>query len=266
MRIKFKIFLYFILALPISFHIAYADMTGKEIMEKQKDRHELKFEQTSIDMILKNKKGRIKERSIIISVFMDDTGLSKVMIKFLSPADIKGVGLLTWEHGTEKEDDQWLYLPAAKKVKRITSSGKKNKFMGTDLAYEDLRPENLDIHSYELKESQTIGGKDCYVIEATPSTEKEKKTSGYSRRVLYIRKDIVFTVKTEYFDKKGKKSKVATLLELENIKDDIWRAKKTIIEDLKTKHSTTNTTTWRDITTPLENSFFTRNNLKKKLH
>ncbi|MCP4976343.1 MAG: outer membrane lipoprotein-sorting protein, partial [Maribacter sp.] len=129
--------LYFVLALPFCLQISYAEMTGKEIMEKQKNRHELKYEQMSIEMILENKKGRKKNRGIVYYAFIEETGLSKVMLKFLSPADIKNVGLLTWEHGEEKEDDQWLYLPASKKVKRITSGGKKNKFMGTDYAFED---------------------------------------------------------------------------------------------------------------------------------
>ncbi len=255
--------LYFVLALPFCLQISYAEMTGKEIMEKQKNRHELKYEQMSIEMILENKKGRKKNRGIVYYAFIEETGFSKVMLKFLSPADIKNVGLLTWEHGEEKEDDQWLYLPASKKVKRITSGGKKNKFMGTDYAFEDLRPENLSVHDYELKGSQNVENSDCYVVEARASTKKEKKSSGYGYRKLYISKDIFFTIKCEYFDKKEKMIKVYDVEDLENIKDDTWRAKKSIMRTLKTKHSTSWLTVKRNITEDFDNNFFTHRNLKK---
>ncbi len=260
-----RILLYFVLVLAMSLHIAYADMTGKEIMQKQKDRHELKYEQATIDMILKDAKGRFKNRTITNCIYKDETGLSKVMIKFLSPADIKNVGLLTWEQGAENEDDQWLYLPASKKVKRISSGGKKNKFMGTDYAYEDLRPENLIVHSYELKGNQIIEDHDCYVVEAVPSTVKEKKDSGYSKRVLYIRKDILLTIKSEYYNKKGKKFKALIIEKVETVKDDIMRINKSIMENLKSGHLTTWITIKRDITTELDENFFSQRVLKKKL-
>jgi len=118
-----------------------AEMTGKQVMEEQRRRHRLKSEQTTTRMVLKDKKGRAKQRVLRIYTFTAEDHLSKSMIKFLAPADIRNVGVLTWEQGEDRDDDQWLYLPALKKVKRITSSGKKKKFMGTDLTFEDLRPD-----------------------------------------------------------------------------------------------------------------------------
>ncbi|GAX60255.1 hypothetical protein SCALIN_C10_0015 [Candidatus Scalindua japonica] len=255
--------LYYVLALLVCCRATHADMTGREIMEKQKDQHELQSEKTVVQMTLENKKGKIKERQIVNYVLKEDTGLNKIMIKFKAPADIKNVGLLTWEQGADREDDQWLYLPALKKVKRIATSGKKNKFMGTDYAYEDLRPENLVVHNYELKGAQTIDDHDCYVIEAVPSTENEKKNSGYSKRLLYIRKDILYTIKSEYINKKGKMFKILTTDELVNVKGNIWRAEKSIMKDIKAKHSTRWNIIERDITTLLDKHFFTQRNLKK---
>ena len=242
--------------------MGHAEMTGREIMEIYRNRHELKFETETVEMTLKDKKDKTKERTIVTYSSVSDNGIGKSMLKFLVPADIRGVGLLTWEQES-KEDDQWLYLPALKKVKRISSGGKKKSFMGTDLAYEDMLRENLQAHDYELQEPQNIDGNECFVVVATPAIEKQKKDSGYSKRILYIRKDIFFVIRTDFYDKKGKLVKRSVVQELENIKDDSWGAKKFTMTNLKKNHSTIMQTTNRDITTPLEEGFFTKRYLKK---
>jgi len=241
-----------------------AEMTGKKVMEEQRIRHRLRSEQTTTRMVLADRKGRTKERVLRIHTFTADDHLCKIMTKFLAPADIRNVGLLTWEQGEDRDDDQWLYLPALKKVKRITSSGKKRRFMGTDLTFEDLRPENISTHEYRRLEDTTVAGRACHVIEALPATDKERKSSGYSRRILYVRKDILITIKTEYFGRKNEKIKLATVSEIENVKDDAWRAKISVVTDMKRGSSTTIKVEERDIDTVLEDSFFARANLRKQ--
>ena len=96
--------------------------------------------------------------------------------------------------------------------------------MGTDLAYEDLRPEDLDAHTYNVLREEDLGGQKCWVIEAVPSTDKEKLESGYGKRVFWVRKDMYLTVQTEFYNRSDKLIKRATFSDLANVGGDVWRA------------------------------------------
>ena len=240
-----------------------AEMTGKTVMEEQRRLHRLASEQTTTRMILTDKNGGTRQRVMKTYEFTGDDHLSKSMIRFLEPADIRNVGLLTWEQGEDSEDDQWLYLPALKKVKRISSSGKKKKFMGSDLTFEDLRQENTSTHAYRRLEDADVDGQACYVIEALPATDKERKTSGYSRRILYVRKDILITIKTEYFGRKDTMIKRMTASEIEPVKGEAWRTKVSVFADLNLKSATTIKVEQRDHTTMLDASFFSKGSLRR---
>lgn len=232
----------------------FADETGLDIMKKKKERHRLPYETEAVTMILKDQAGREKQRAVTIYSLEGEDGLHKAMIKFTEPEDVRNVGLLTWEQ-KDQDDDQWLYLPDLKRSKRIVAGGKKNAFMGTDLAYEDLRAENLDVHTYNLTGSQTLDGKDCYVIEAVPATEKEQQESGYDKRVLYVRKDILVPVKTEFYSR-GRLLKVAIAKGLAPVRDPVWRVQELVMEDVERRTSTTMRADSRSIE-PIDASFFT---------
>ena len=238
--------------------------SGREIMEQQKERHQVDREETNVRMQIVNRSGKSKERQLSIFSFQMPDGLSKGLIKFTGPADIRDVGLLTWEQPKEKDDDQWLYIPAARRVKRIASGGKKNAFMGTDLAFEDLRPENLDAHNYKLVKNESIDGHDCYVIESTPSTSKETKESGYGKRVFWIRKDILVTLKTEFFDKKDRLIKVGTSKELVSLSGDIYRINRSETETVRKKTKTVMIIEGRNLEPNFDESFFSQQNLSRR--
>ncbi len=237
-----------------------AEMSGKEIMEKQKKLQETNDEKEVLAMKLIDKKGNAKDRKIVRYSMKTGAGLNKIMMIFLEPKDIKGTGLLTWEH-KDGDDDQWLYLPELGKEKRIASSGKKNKFMGTDFAFEDLRPENLNTHKYNLIGSEQIEGKDCFVIEALP-VGKEEKESGYSKRKLWIRKDISFTVKIEFYDKKGKLIKVQENKNAKNVSGMVWRSDEIVMKDLGEEHQTSLIVQSRSINKGMDDDFFSLRKLK----
>ncbi|MGY8689713.1 MAG: outer membrane lipoprotein-sorting protein, partial [Verrucomicrobiales bacterium] len=208
-------------------------ITGREVMEERDRRHNRNFEESWVVMNLYDKRGKAKAPRLMITYSRKESELDQRLVKFAEPADIRSVGLLTWEQPGDKEDDQWLYLPAAKKVKRIAGSGKKNQFMGTDLAFEDLRPENLAAHEYTISGEKEIQGAQCWEITATPSTSKEKKGSGYSKRVIYIRQDNYFPVRTEYYNTRGKPSKTATSDKLIKVAGQAWRSDLATIERLR---------------------------------
>ena len=206
--------------------------TALDIMRKQRDLQRVKDEQEVQQMDVINKAGVAKQRRVVRHTLTDRQDLSKILLRFLAPRDVENTGLLTWE-AKGGEDDQWLYLPATKKVKRIASSGKKNRFMGTDFAFEDLRPENLELHRYNLVGSEAVEGKDCWVIEAVPATERQAADSGYSKRKLWVRKDSHYTIKREYDDRKGKREKIEQSRGLVNVLGTVWRANQIEMHDVQ---------------------------------
>jgi hypothetical protein len=189
-------------------------------------------------------------------------GLDKVLIRFLAPRDVEDTGLLTWE-APGGDDDQWLYLPASRRVKRIAASGKKTRFMGTDFSYEDLRPENLEANRYTAHGVEPIDGQDCHVVEAVPANEREAADSGYSRRRIWVRKDNHAVVKREYYDKRGRLEKVETMRKLVRVKDSVWRTDEFEMHDVQNGTRTVATVESRAVDRGLTADFFTEGELMR---
>ncbi|NKB62229.1 MAG: outer membrane lipoprotein-sorting protein [Gammaproteobacteria bacterium] len=181
--------------------------TGLDVMKEQDRRHRSDQEFTEYTMTLLDSRGKEKQRRMVSYSKNIEHGQSKSLIKFLEPTNISNVGLLTWSDSEQESDNQWLYLPASKKIKRITGGGKASSFMSTDFAFEDMRPENLDTHTYTIIREEEIEGQLCWVIEALPSTSKEKRDSGYSKRQLWVGHDHYLTIKTDFYDRRKKLSK-----------------------------------------------------------
>ena len=234
---------------------AASAQTGLEIMRKQNQLHRGKDEQTAVRMTLYSKSGDRKERRIAHYVLNGRDDLSKTLLRFISPRDVENTGLLTWER-KDGDDDQWLYLPSLGKVKRIASSGKKSRFMGSDFAYEDLRPENLSLHAYTVAGSERLGGDDCWVIEAVPATDRQAADSGYGKRRLWVRKDILLTLKQEYFDKKGRVEKIGTGRHFVNVRGPMWRPDELEMRDVQAGTRTVMVTEKRSLDSGLTDSFF----------
>jgi hypothetical protein len=237
--------------------------TGLEIMKEQARRHQAKTEETRSKLTLVDPNGRQKERELIAISKSGEDGLSKIILKFLAPADIRNTGLLTWEQAGDKDDDQWLYLPATRTPKRIASSSKKGSFMGTDLAFEDLRPENLESHTYTVLREEDVGGQRCWVIEAVPSTDKEKVESGYAKRIFWIRKDLHLTVQTEFYNRSDKLIKRAAFSDFANVGGEVWRAKTARVETLDSKTATVLTTTEQKVNQEVDDNLLTQQGLAR---
>jgi hypothetical protein len=141
---------------------AVAAQSGPEIMKKHRQVHRVKDEEEQLLLRLVSKSGAVKERRVTRFTMNGADDLNKILIRFLAPRDVENTALLTWE-AKDGNDDQWLYLPATRNPKRIAAAGKKNRFMGTDFTYEDLRPENLPVHVYRLG-AEAIDGQDCWVL------------------------------------------------------------------------------------------------------
>ena len=230
--------------------------SGREIMEQQRKLHRLRDEHVLIQMRLVSKLGSEKLRTLSSYTLMTANDRHKVLLRFLAPPDIANTGLLVWESG-DGEDDQWLYLPATRKVKRIPASGKKNRFMGTDFAHEDMRPEALGLYTYALVRSEIMDGHDSFVIEARPATPEHARDSGYSLRTLWVRKDSYVTVKIEYYDKAGRLLKVLTPRRYVNVLGAAQRADEMEMHDVQAGSRTIMSVERRTLNSGLKENFFT---------
>jgi outer membrane lipoprotein-sorting protein len=233
-----------------------AAQSGTDIMQKQRELQRAGDETETSVMKIFSKAGEVKERRLVSYALTSHEGLAKTLLRFLAPRDVENTALLTWE-GKDGNDDQWLYLPATRRVKRIAASGKKTRFMGTDFSYEDLRPENVTLHVYTLLGSERVDDADCHVIEAKPATERQAADSGYSRRKMWIRKDTYATIKQEFYERAGRLEKVAVSRGLVNVKGTLWRAREIEMRDVQAGTRSVMVVEARSLDTGLTDSFFT---------
>jgi len=229
--------------------------SGLEIMKRQRELQRVRDEEERQVLTLVSKSGATKERRVTRWVLTGGNDLDKILVRFQAPRDVENTGLLTWE-ATDGNDDQWLYLPAVKKPKRIAASGKKNRFMGTDFAYEDLRSEPLRVHAYALLGSEVLDGADCWIVDAKPATERQAADSGYSHRKIWIRKDHHVTVKREFFDGQDRLEKVETHRRLVNVAGSVWRSDEVEMRDVQNGTRTVVTVESRVVNRGLRDDFF----------
>ena len=171
-------------------------MTGLDIMLKVYNRPTGDDMTANLTMTLENSRGdqRIRE----IKQFLKDMGeMDKKIMFFMSPADVNNTSFMNWSYDDEnKSDDQWIYLPALKKVKRISSDSKSDYFMGSDFTYDDLGDRHPSQDTHTILKEETIDGVDCYVVESIPKDEEYM----YSRTVTWVVKDKWIGLKKEFYD------------------------------------------------------------------
>jgi outer membrane lipoprotein-sorting protein len=237
-------------------------LTGRQIMDMEEKQNKGNDEYNKMTMKLVNDRGQERNRKVEYFRKTDKNDKDKILMRFLEPADVKGVGLLTVEY-SDRDDDQWLYLPALRKVRRISASDQTDNFMGTDFTYEDIRSEKLDQRQYTLVRNESIDGHDCYVIEAVPLTDKQKKESGYSRREIWVRKDVFLTVQTKHYDRKGEYFKVEVRKDIVEVAPKIYRPNFMEMKNLKTGHTTQLGFYERQINKGLSDAIFTERELQR---
>ena len=196
-------------------------LTGREIMEKVNARDTGDRSITEMEMILIDKKGKKRVRKLK-TYSLEQGKHSKSLMFFISPADVKNTGFLTYDYDESgKDDDQWLFLPALKKTKRIAASNKSGSFMGSDLNYSDMTSPDLDLYDYTLMKETEVKGQKVWQIKAVPKTKDEAKKSGYSKSVVFIRQDNYVMIRGVRWVHKKKRNKYLDVRKLEKI-DGIW--------------------------------------------
>ncbi len=197
------------------------DAQARAIMVRVDERDDGDNQTSNLQMVLIDKRG--KQRIRELRSFSKDKGEdTHSMMFFLSPPDVKDTGFLTYDYDDpDRDDDQWLYLPALKKTKRIASSDKSGSFMGSDFSYADMTDRPLEKYTYQLLQESEVGGHPVWVIQSTPIDDDEIDETGYTKSIQFVRKDIDFVIRAKTWVKKGKRNKYMEVQELEQI-DGIW--------------------------------------------
>ncbi len=196
-------------------------LNGREIMEKVNARDTGDRSITEMEMILIDKKGKKRVRKL--KTFGLEKGKDSLSLMFfLSPADVRNTGFLTFDYDESgKDDDQWLFLPALRKTKRIAAGDKSGSFMGSDLNYSDMTSPDLNLYEYTLMKETKVKGQKVWQIKSVPKTKAEAEKSGYSKSVVFIRQDNYVMIRGVRWVYKKKRNKYLDVRKLEKI-DGIW--------------------------------------------
>jgi len=153
---------------------------------------------------------------------------------FISPADVRNTSFMNWSYSKEgKGDDQWIYLPALKKIKRISNDSKSDYFMGSDFTYDDLGDRKPSEDNHKFLRMEKIGDDNCYVIESKPKEEEYM----YSRTITWIIKDKWIGKKKEFYDEDGELLKILEVKEYKKI-NGYWIILHSEMKNIQKKHST----------------------------
>jgi len=210
-------------------------------------------------MTLKNKHGQKSSRAIRTKTLEVAGDGDKSLSIFDTPKDVKGTAFLTFTHKTG-DDDQWLYLPALKRVKRISSRNKSGSFMGSEFAYEDIASQEIEKYTYKWIEDGTLDGKEVFITEQYPI---DKKNSGYTRQRIWIDKKEYIPLKTEFYDRKNSLLKTLTFADYKQYLGKFWRAHSMTMVNHQNGKSTTLTFSEYKFQTGLTDADFNKNSLKR---
>ena len=180
---------------------------GMELAQKVYDRPQGKDVSSVVKMVLTGKGSTQRERELVL--FSVDKGGSErwSLMRFSLPTDVEGTGLLTMDHPGDASE-QWLYLPALDRVRRISSSRKGGRFVGSDFFYEDLRDREPDMDTHTIAGEEKVGGLDCVKLVSVPV---DASNSAYSQRIAWIHRDTLQPLRIDFYQK-GRKEPVKRLM------------------------------------------------------
>jgi len=203
-------------ALAMAAQAGVQRLDGRKIMEKVLQGSTWNDMQADVTLVVTNARGARRVRKIKLHSRKRTENESDLLMRFVAPADVAGTGFLVIEH-SRRDDDRYVFLPALRRTKRISSSGKGGNFMGSDFSYYDIGKPKLDDWLYLNATEDTLDGVPCYRIVAKPATPQLQRDIGYSQLIHWVRKDNLTVIKTEYYDRRGKLWKVLTVPRLEKI-------------------------------------------------
>lgn len=220
LRISLLTLIIHMLLLPVVVSAETPEEKGLAIAQEA-ERRDTGFKDVSLNLImtLRNRHGQESIRKIRMKVLEVEGDGDKGLTIFDNPKDVKGTAFLNYTHKTG-DDDQWLYLPALKRVKRISSRNKSGSFMGSEFSYEDLSSQEVEKYTYKWIRDEVYDGRECFIVELYPV---DIKNSGYTRQVNWIDKKEYRTWKVEYYDRKSSLLKTLAFAGYQIYLDRYWR-------------------------------------------
>ena len=209
-------------------------------------------------MVLRNSQGQESVREIRLKSLEQENDGDKSLSIFDKPLDVKGTAFLSFSHPVGA-DDQWLYLPALKRVKRIASRNKSGPFMGSEFAYEDLTSFEVEKYTYKYINDEACGDENCFVVEQYPVD----KFSGYTRRLVWIDQNEYRVQKVEFYDRKNALLKTLTNHDYKQYLGKHWRADMMKMVNHQTNKSTDLKWNNYEFNTGLSSKDFNKNTLKR---
>ncbi len=241
--------------------------TGEQVAKNINARNEGISQSRNMQMILTDKRGkeRIRETISYRKYFGDE---KRTVIHYLTPRNVKKTAFLTFDYpDVDKDDDQWLYLPAMRKVRRISASDRGDYFLGTDFTYEDIKKESkvtLEDYTRKTLRKEVLNGNPSYVIEATPVNADVAEELGYGKVIQWVDKNIWMTRKSEFYDTRGKLLKTTLFKDIKQI-DSIWTAHRLEVDNHKTGHKTVFVFTDVIYDKEVRDDFFTQRAIRRGL-
>jgi outer membrane lipoprotein-sorting protein len=237
----------------------------KEIMRKSRDQSKLSGMEAKSTLEINDGKGnqRIRETSMASRIFPDRT--EKRMVIFLSPADVKGTGILIWDF-EDKDDNMWIYMPALRKSRKIVSSEKSKNFMGSEFSNADLAVGNIDDFSYTLDGTETIDQQVCWKIKVTPATPKIAGDYAISAKTMWVSQKDFMPRKTFFMDLEGKLWKEMTYsgIKLMDAKSGKYFISQMEIKNLKNGRSSKMNMTQMSFNPAVKEEYFTLSYIEKQ--
>lgn len=215
-------------------------LSARDMMQKNFFVSRIKSFKSDATMVLINDKGQTRERKSTTYSVLQPNGIdSKLLVRFSTPADIQGTAFLQVEH-IDGDDDEWIFLPALGKSRRLVANNKKDSFVGSDFSYGDLSLPKVDLFEHRMLGAQTLNGQDCYMIESVPKSDSTRSDLGYSRKVTWLRQDNFLETKVEYYDLSNRllKTQLISNHELAEPATGRWIARHREMTNQQTGHRT----------------------------
>jgi outer membrane lipoprotein-sorting protein len=217
-------------------------------------------EKSQMKMYLRDSSGAEMMRSLKGQMMEVPQDGDRSLMEFLNPADVKGTKMLTWTH-KQNSDDQWLYLPSLRRVKRISSRGKAAAFMGSEFSYEDLGGQEHEKYNFKYLRDEKLSEGNCWVLERT-----SKVKSGYSKQIMWIHQQYYNPLKVEYYDRRGEVLKTATFSDYKQFKVEgklLWRVGKIHMKNIQTRKESIMVWDAREMGLSFKAMSFSKNGLRK---
>ncbi len=233
---------------------------GLAVMQKVYNRAAGKDMQADLTMTLRNSRGATRMRSI--KQFRKTAReVEKKLMFFLKPADVRNTAFMNWSY-TEpgRNDDQWIYLPALKRIKRISSSGRSDYFMGSDFTYDDLGDRHPSEDTHTVTGTEIVDGQKCLIVKSMPREEGYL----YSRTVTWVIDGVWIGLKKDFYDTEGNLLKTLRVKEYREV-DGYWTVTQTEMHNVQRDHTTRMELSDIDYDTGLKDDLFSERAMQRGL-